>query len=99
MSRYFTSERGFSGGVPAVLLAGHNMDVTKTHVDSARHPGGRGTLGLVVLKERTSLANPPGGLLIFSGMGIIMTRQATAKAQNQKHRARISNRAHEALPQ
>jgi drug/metabolite transporter (DMT)-like permease len=71
------------GSVVAFLLyywLVHNMDVTKTMLIALVTPVVAVTLGLVVLKEELHWRTLLGGLMIFSGIGIIIKRQASSRS-------------------
>ena len=73
------------GSVVAFLLyywLVRNMEVTKTMLIALVTPVVAVTLGIIVLKERLHSRTLLGGLMIISGIAIIMTRQATSKALN-----------------
>lgn len=58
-----------------------NMDVTKTMLIALVTPVVAVTLGLIVLHEKLHWRTLLGGLMIISGIAIIMTRQASPKAE------------------
>jgi drug/metabolite transporter (DMT)-like permease len=75
------------GSVVAFLLyywLVQNMDVTKTMLIALVTPVVAVTLGMLVLDEELHGRTLLGGLMIISGIGIIVTRQADKKGQSSK---------------
>jgi drug/metabolite transporter (DMT)-like permease len=75
------------GSVVAFLLyywLVQNMDVTKTMLIALVTPVVAVTLGMLVLDEELHGRTLLGGLMIISGIGIIVTRQADKKGQSPK---------------
>lgn len=72
------------GSVVAFLLyywLVQNMDVTKTMLIALVTPVVAVTLGMIVLNEELHWRTLVGGLMIISGIGIIVTRQAATRVQ------------------
>lgn len=75
------------GSVVAFLLyywLVKNMDVTKTMLIALVTPVVAVTLGMIVLKEQLHWRTLVGALMIISGIGIIVTRQAATRVQSPK---------------
>ncbi len=75
------------GSVVAFLLyywLVQNMDVTKTMLIALVTPVVAVTLGMLVLDEKLHGRTLLGGLMIISGIAIIVTRQANKKVQSAK---------------
>lgn len=73
------------GSVVAFLLyywLVQNMDVTKTMLIALVTPVVAVTLGMIVLDEKLHWRTLLGALMIISGIGIIVTRQAATKVQS-----------------
>ena len=78
------------GSVIAFLLyywLVQNMDVTKTMLIALVTPVVAVTLGMIVLDEELHGRTLLGGLMIISGIAMIVTRQANKKAQSPKSKA------------